>query len=81
MLAASGAATRLPVRPHPVFLGLCAAFVTCGVLAAKEVGNPRVWVFGFVALGWVISLCLHEFAHAAVAWNAAATTAWKTAAT
>jgi Zn-dependent protease len=42
--------------------------VTCGVLAAREVGNPRIWVFGFVALGWVVSLCLHEFAHAAVAW-------------
>jgi Zn-dependent protease len=52
-----------------VFLGLCAAFAACGVLAAKEVGNPRIWVFGFVALGWVISLCLHEFAHAAVAWK------------
>jgi len=61
--------TRLPVRPHPIFLGLCAAFAGCGVLAAKEVGDPRVWVFGFVALGWVISLCLHEFAHAAVAWK------------
>jgi Zn-dependent protease len=48
---------------------MCAAFAGCGVLAAKEVGNPRVWVFGFVALGWVISLCLHEFAHAAVAWK------------
>jgi Zn-dependent protease len=59
---------RLPVRPHPVFLALCAAFAGCGLLAAKEVGNPRIWVFGFVALGWVISLCLHEFAHAAVAW-------------
>jgi Zn-dependent protease len=39
------------------------------VLAAKEVGDPRVWVFAFVALGWVISLSLHEFAHAAVAWK------------
>jgi len=65
----AGTPTRLPVRPHPIFLGLCAAFAACGVLAAKEVGNPRVWVFGFVALGWVISLCLHEFAHAAVAWK------------
>ena len=61
--------THLPVRPHPIFLGMCAAFAACGVLAAKEVGNPRLWVFGFVALGWVISLCLHEFAHAAVAWK------------
>jgi Zn-dependent protease len=52
-----------------VFLAMCAAFAGCGILAAKDVGNPRVWVFGFVALGWVISLCLHEFAHAAVAWK------------
>jgi len=66
---AGAARGHLPVRPHPVFLGLCVAFVACGVLAAKEVGNPRIWVFGFVALGWVISLCLHEFAHAAVAWK------------
>jgi len=67
--AAPPTGARLPVRPHPVFLGLCAAFVGCGILAAREVANPRIWVFGFVALGWVISLCLHEFAHAAVAWK------------
>jgi Zn-dependent protease len=60
---------RLPVRPSPVFLALVGAFAASGVLAAKEVGNPRIWVFAFVALGWVISLCLHEFAHAAVAWK------------
>ena len=59
---------RLPVRPHPIFLALCAGFAACGLLAAREAANPRIWVFGFVALGWVISLCLHEFAHAAVAW-------------
>jgi len=61
---------RLPVRPSPVFGGLVAAFVASGVLCAKGVGDPRVWVFAFVVLGWVISLCLHEFAHAAVAWYA-----------
>ncbi len=61
-------ARRLPVRPSPVFLGMVAAFAATGVLCAKSVGNPRIWVFAFVALGWVISLCLHEFAHAAVAW-------------
>jgi Zn-dependent protease len=61
---------RLPVRPSPVFLGLVAAFAGSGVLCAARVGNPRIWVFAFVALGWVISLCLHEFAHAAVAWKA-----------
>jgi Zn-dependent protease len=56
------------VRPSPVFLGMLAAFAGAGYLCASGVGNPRVWVFAFVALGWTISLCLHEFAHAAVAW-------------
>ena len=65
-----GRSGHLPVRPSPVFGGLVAAFVAAGVLAAKDVGNPRIWVFAFVALGWVISLCLHEFAHAAAAWKA-----------
>jgi len=56
------------VRPSPVFLGLVGAFAAAGVLCAKGVGDARVWVFAFVALGWVISLCLHEFAHASVAY-------------
>jgi len=64
------AARRLPVRPSPVFLGLIVGFAAAGVLCAQGVGNTRIWVFAFVALGWVISLCLHEFAHAAVAWKA-----------
>ena len=53
-----------------MFLGLVAAFVASALLCANGVANPRVWVFAFVVLGWVISLCLHEFAHAAVAWYA-----------
>jgi Zn-dependent protease len=61
---------RLPVRPSPIFGGLVAGFVASGILCARGVGNPRIWVFAFVALGWVISLCLHEFFHAAVAWKA-----------
>jgi len=57
------------VRPSPVFLGLVAALAVSGVLCAKGVGDSRVWVFAFVALGWIISLCLHEFAHAVVAYR------------
>jgi Zn-dependent protease len=52
-----------------VFVALVGAFVGAGILCAKDVGNPRIWIFAFVALGWTISLCLHEFAHAAVAWK------------
>ena len=29
----------------------------------------RIGIFVFVAVGWVVSLCLHEFAHAATAWK------------
>jgi Zn-dependent protease len=60
--------SRLPVRISPIFGGLVAAFVVTGFLCADEVANPRIWIFAFVILGWVISLCLHEFAHAATAY-------------
>jgi Zn-dependent protease len=32
-------------------------------------GNAGLFAFLFVAAGWVVSLCLHEFAHAAVAYG------------
>jgi Zn-dependent protease len=56
------------VRPSPVFLALVAGFAASGYLCTKDIGDPRIWVFAFVALGWVISLCLHEFMHAVAAW-------------
>ncbi|MER7166029.1 site-2 protease family protein [Micromonospora sp. NPDC000207] len=61
---------RAALRPSPVFLALVALFVTCGVLAWNEVGNVRLNVFGFVVAGWLVSLCLHEYAHAVVAFRA-----------
>jgi Zn-dependent protease len=39
-----------------------------GVLCALEVGSASVTVFGFVTLAWLVSLCLHEFAHALAAY-------------
>jgi Zn-dependent protease len=30
----------------------------------------RLGIFAFVALGWTVSLCIHEFDHAVVAWHA-----------
>jgi len=42
-----------------------AGFGVAGWLAWRDVGTWTVFVF--VTLGWVVSLCLHEFAHAAVA--------------
>jgi len=63
---------RLPVRPSPVFGGMMAIFAAAGgyLWTATRVETPmRVAVFVFVAVGWTISLCVHEFAHAAAAWK------------
>ncbi|KXK60467.1 hypothetical protein AWW66_18600 [Micromonospora rosaria] len=61
---------RAAFRPSPVFLALVALFVTSGALAWNQVGNVRVDVFLFVVSGWLVSLCLHEYAHAVVAFRA-----------
>jgi Zn-dependent protease len=50
-----------------IFWVLIAAFALCGAaLAAGDLGG--VGVFAFVFVGWIISLCLHEWGHAATAW-------------
>ncbi|MEZ5381749.1 MAG: site-2 protease family protein [Microthrixaceae bacterium] len=54
------------VRPGPVFLGTLAGFVASGVWL--WMASARWLVFVFVTLGWVVSLCLHEFGHALVAY-------------
>lgn len=56
-------------RPSPVFLGLVALTALGGWLAWTA-RSPRLGVFLFVAAGWVVSLCLHEYAHAVVAFRA-----------
>ncbi|MCL2536070.1 MAG: site-2 protease family protein, partial [Nocardiaceae bacterium] len=65
--------TRAVVRPSPVFLGILALAVLGGVLAWRaggDAGSGRIGVFLLVVAGWVVTLCLHEFAHAFVAWRA-----------
>ncbi len=61
------------VRPSPVFLAICAVTVLGGVLAwlAGSARSPLAYVgvFAFVIAGWLVSLCLHEFAHAYTAWR------------
>ena len=44
--------------------------VTTGAALAAQTGTQPigVWVFAVVLGGWVITLCLHEFAHAVVAY-------------
>ncbi|MDG4832283.1 site-2 protease family protein [Solwaraspora sp. WMMD1047] len=61
---------REAFRPSPIFLALVAAFVGGGLLAWHEVGSPRLAVFVFVVAGWLVSLCLHEYAHAVIAFRA-----------
>ncbi|GAA2635860.1 site-2 protease family protein [Dactylosporangium fulvum] len=63
---------RLPreaFRPSPIFLGLVVLFVVTGWMTWAGFGNLKINVFMFVAAGWTISLCLHEYAHAVVAFK------------
>ena len=63
---------RARIRPSPIFLAFLALAVGSGWLlwTAGDSGTRtnRALVFVFVAAGWVVSLCLHEFAHAFLAW-------------
>ena len=59
--------TRTPRNafvPSPVFVGIVAIFVVSGVMTWTRFGNVGIDVFLFVISGWIISLCLHEYAHA-----------------
>ncbi len=61
------------VRPSPIFLALLGVTAVGGVLAwlAGASARPLAYtgVFVFVIAGWLVSLCLHEFGHAATAWH------------
>ena len=41
--------------------------VGAGVVLAGRPGTPGPWVFLMVLAGWVVTLCLHEFAHSVTA--------------
>jgi Zn-dependent protease len=65
-----------PLRPSPVFLGILAAIAGFGWLCwnysfaeGETLGdsNAKYYVFGFVFIGWIASLCIHEYSHARVA--------------
>ncbi|TDB87596.1 site-2 protease family protein [Actinomadura sp. 7K534] len=61
------------VRPSPIFLAIVAATVLCGLIAWRYADDPakpaRLAVFGFVLAAWMVSLCLHEFGHAYMAYR------------
>ncbi|WP_354639953.1 site-2 protease family protein [Kitasatospora camelliae] len=54
-------------RISPVFWVLLATLVTSGWAVATGFGSARFGVFLFVVAGWMVSLCLHEYAHARTA--------------
>ncbi|MBC9007106.1 site-2 protease family protein, partial [Micromonospora aurantiaca] len=60
---------RAAFRPSPIFLALVALFVASGVMTWNRYGNVGFDVFLFVVSGWLVSLCLHEYAHAVVAYR------------
>jgi Zn-dependent protease len=59
------------VRPSPIFLAICAVTALGGVLGGLPYKSPLAYVgvFTFVIAGWLVSLCLHEFGHAYMAWR------------
>jgi Zn-dependent protease len=61
------------VRPSPIFLAILALTAVGGALAwlAADTVQPLAYagVFIFVIAGFLVSLCLHEFAHAYTAWR------------
>ncbi|MPY97337.1 MAG: site-2 protease family protein [Actinophytocola sp.] len=68
---------RSAVRPSPIFLGILATTVAGGVLATlyplpAVIDRHPVTTLGIVLLvlgGWALSLTLHEFGHAIVAYR------------
>jgi Zn-dependent protease len=62
------AAQPLP-KPNP-FVGPGVALVWIALGAALTAWPSGLLVFAFVMLGWVLSVMVHEFSHAAVAWLA-----------
>jgi len=59
---------RSAFLPSPVFVGILALVLVSAWMAWTGYGNVRVDVFLLVISGWVLSLCLHEYAHALVAY-------------
>jgi Zn-dependent protease len=60
-------------RTSPIFIGIVVVFVLASFLtwtsAPQATKLTGFYVFLFVVAGWLLSLCLHEFAHAVVAYK------------
>ncbi|MGA5300844.1 site-2 protease family protein [Nucisporomicrobium flavum] len=59
---------RSAFLPSPVFVGILALVGVSAWMTWTGYGNVRVDVFLLVISGWVLSLCLHEYAHALIAY-------------
>lgn len=55
----------LPIRPSPIFLAILGFTALMGLVAYLNLPLPQIPVILFVLGGWLVSLCLHEFGHAA----------------
>lgn len=64
-----GVSQGAAVRPSPVFWAVVALTAFGAWLTVSDVIGAGAAVFVFVASGWVLSLILHEFSHAFVAWR------------
>ena len=56
--------------PSPIFVGIVALTVVSAWMAWSGFGNVKIDVFLFIIFGWLLSLCLHEYAHAVVGYFA-----------
>lgn len=61
---------REAFRPSILFLCLVALTGATAAMLWTGYGNAGVNAFGFVICGWLVTLCLHEYAHAVVAYRA-----------
>lgn len=55
-----------PVSPAALLLLL--AWLACGAVLVTETGPTGAVTFAFVLIGWMLSVMIHEFGHALVAW-------------
>lgn len=66
-------ALRSSVRPSPIFLFVVGVFALSGLATWRygmDFGHTgRFMLFVFVVSGWIVSLCLHEFGHAFLAYR------------
>ena len=61
---------REAFRPSILFLCLVGLTGTTAAMLWFGYGNAGLNAFGFVICGWLVTLCLHEYAHALVAYRA-----------